>query len=725
MKHAQLAVLALASGLLVLALLMGEFLGGDDPVGGLEGSPEAQASRPTEDAGGQVLSSAPTRQEPGEGARQALPAAPESSPAEDVPPQEQGPTRYEFGDEHLDIRVVEPDGSPVKKVDVWVFGNGINVLELASFAILRLESEDGHYRIEGLSRGLWNVVVEDLPLRCSSLADTERAHPVPHPGPPPVFVMVPPGEMTGTVRDGAGTPVEADLHLGSAVLGKLLHPGEQSDEESGEYGFELLAPGLYQVWAESDLGESVVREVEVASKRVTIKVDHVVPTGAWIDLVVLDADGVPLHGAEALLLNDSDDVDHREDADGEGRASFGPLSPGRWTVMALVDEERDVILSEVVNLTAGERRVVELQARNDGILVTGTIEPRVEESSSLQLIFLREGGSLGEGLSITQVTDDSRFEIVLPGPGSYQVRGDRGRMVDRVVVPDEPSWEVHLALPTGSVAGRLLLPEGGVGFWTVTLQREDRHLDGALPGMDQDGAPTNAARFRIDGVRPGRYRLLATPGDSGTQGWFAEPVTGIEVLAGQAVEGVTVSVTPAASLVVKLLRPDGGQAPIDGATLRAHTPGGMTLTHRPDAQGTTLLQPLPRGVVLVSAQTQDEFASKQVLIQPAPPPGEPEQPAEVELVLARGGFITLRSERGGEPASAGLRLFGEGGLEVTDLTGTGRPGFQDLISSSERRFGPLAPGSYEATALSPDGLSARATTQVEAGEESVVVIRFD
>ena len=112
-------------------------------------------------------------------------------------------------------------------------------------------------------------------------------------------------------------------------------------------------------------------------------------------------------------------------------------------------------------------------------------------------------------------------------------------------------------------------------------------------------------------------------------------------------------------------------------------------------------------------------------VQPAPPPGEPEQPAEVELVLARGGFITLRSERGGEPASAGLRLFGEGGLEVTDLTGTGRPGFQDLISSSERRFGPLAPGSYEATALSPDGLSARATTQVEAGEESVVVIRFD
>ena len=44
MKHAQLAVLALASGLLVLALLMGEFLGGDDPVGGLEGSPEAQCA---------------------------------------------------------------------------------------------------------------------------------------------------------------------------------------------------------------------------------------------------------------------------------------------------------------------------------------------------------------------------------------------------------------------------------------------------------------------------------------------------------------------------------------------------------------------------------------------------------------------------------------------------------------------------------------------------------
>ena len=97
----------------------------------------------------------------------------------------------------------------------------------------------------------------------------------------------------------------------------------------------------------------------------------------------------------------------------------------------------------------------------------------------------------------------------------------------------------------------------------------------------------------------------------------------------------------------------------------------------------------------------------------------------MELVLERGGFITLRSERGGEPVSAGLRLFGEAGVEVTDLTGNRGRRFQDQISSSERRFGPLQPGSYEATALSADGLSARATTQVAAGEDHIVVIPFN
>lgn len=725
MKHTQLATLGLIAVLVVLVLLVGGLLGGADPAGGIAGPAKVQGPQPEAALEGPVLSSASTRQEPAEVARQALPAAPEPSPVADVAVQEQGPTRYEFGGEHLDILVLEPDGSPVEEVDVWVFGNGIKVQELASFAILSLESEDGHYRIEGLSRGLWNVVVADLPLRCSSLADTERAHPVPHPGPPPVFVMVPPGEMKGTVRDGARTPVEAGVYLGTAALGQLLHPGEQSDEETGEYGFELLAPGLYQVWAECDLGKSVVREVEVASRRMTIEVNHVVPTGAWIDLVVLDDDGTPLLGAEAVVLNDSDQIDHMGDVDGEGRVSFGPLPPGRWTAMALVNEESGKVLSQAVTLNSGERRTVELRVRDGGIVVTGTIETGAEDASRLELIFLGEGGSFGEGLSIAQVAADGRFETVLPGPGPYQVRSGWGRMIGRVVVPDEPTWEVHLALPTGSVAGSMVLPEGGTGFWRVSLKRVDRHLDGALPGTGAAGKFTDAARFQINGVRPGRYHLLATPADSKSRDWFAEPVTGIEVLAGQAVEGVKVAVTPAASLMVKLRRLDGGPVPVDGVTLRAHTLGGMTLTTHPDAQGATLLRPLPRGEILVSAQTEVGFASKRVLIPKASSAGEAEQPAEVELLLERGGFITIRSERGGEPASAGLRLFGEAGVEVTDLAGAGRPGFQDQISSSERRFGPLAPGSYEATAATPGGLSARATTQLEAEEERVVVIRLD
>ena len=129
---------------------------------------------------------------------------------------------------------------------------------------------------------------------------------------------------------------------------------------------------------------------------------------------------------------------------------------------------------------------------------------------------------------------------------------------------------------------------------------------------------------------------------------------------------------------------------------------------------------LPPGEVRVSAQALElgQVATRTVRVEAG-------EPASITLSLERGASLVVRCEEAGSGAGVGIRLFGPEGDEVTDLGFHGSLGFQEVMTSSERRFGPLPAGRYEALATKPDGRSARGSVTLTAGAERELVLELD
>lgn len=703
-------LLAAGAGLLVLALVTGD--APPEAVGRGAAAAPARAEGPaTELTAGEAPP--PQREEDTTApARTEIETRPAEEQANDEPTM---PSRLELGEAHLDFVVRTTDGAPVQEVTVAAFRRS---LEATHGGGVQLGSEDGRYRLEGLDPGQWHLHVMQLPERIATVADARRAHPVPHPGPPPEFVLVAPGSIAGTVRDGSETPARATVHL---VAADVTSTETDSSGESGEYGFAGLAPGMYRCWAVSELGESAVREIEVSPGRTTIQVDHVLPEGAWLEVVVLDAEGAPMVDTNVVLLSGAF-TSGSESTNEEGRATFGPIAPGEWSVVALIDEDGRSVLSGSATLGRGERGTLELRPLQGGIRVTGSLSRAGAPVTGREVYFIREGTTLVDGLAAGETGSDGRFELEVAGPGAYQLLVDSASrsIFDRVLVPDEETFNIDIRIPGATVAGTLEHPEGHASLWRVHLEREDRYLEFTLPETRAGRRVGTDGRFDFEEVRAGHYRLFATAASSedSVGPWTVVPMP-VEVREDESIEDLVLEVAPGAALQVQVLDAEG--QPATGAVVRLRDLAGRLLASQVVlAGGGVDVEGLPPGEVRVSAQALElgQVATRTVRVEAG-------EPASVTLSLERGASLFVRCEEAGSGAGVGIRLFGPEGDEVTDLGFHGSLGFQEVMTSSERRFGPLPAGRYEALATKPDGRSARGSVTLAAGAERELVLVLD
>ncbi len=182
--------------------------------------------------------------------------------------------------------------------------------------------------------------------------------------------------------------------------------------------------------------------------------------------------------------------------------------------------------------------------------------------------------------------------------------------------------------PDGTIAGRVTDPDG------AAIARADVKILSGRRTYNQARADDDG-RFRVEKVRPGRYKLVARASgfvDGGPPGTF-------DVAPAQTVTGLDVVLKPSGLVTGRVLDPDG--APVARAYVRAERDGAFGRNDaRSGADGRFELRGLPVGKTNLRAEHDAYLPSKKVGINvPKLEDGSPGSVEDVTLALVAGAAI--------------------------------------------------------------------------------------
>jgi protocatechuate 3,4-dioxygenase beta subunit len=332
--------------------------------------------------------------------------------------------------------------------------------------------------------------------------------------------------------------------------------------EDGRFEVPGLAPGRYELIAETASGAYGSTEVDIPapSARVAARID--VPPG---DLVLSGravlADGGPWHGLVGV-------PGRRRFAPtaGDGGFRFGGLTAGEVRIVALVPGEW-LVESPAVGLPrAGEFRFL---VEPPGRTLAGRVLDVAGRPLAGATVFAEHDG----GARLLTVGPDGRFEIVVTGTVLLEAKAEGRRPESRMVPPSETTTEIRL-LAAGRVTG--------------TVRRAG---DGApTPGVPVHLA--SAAGDHLETVADGGGRFEfpeAPPGETAVWAWGsgllpAEVAEGREVPCSFAVRPgetlvVDLAVRPAAGVEGVVLDPS--DSPMPGAVVHLEEDSGLPFLFDP------------------------------------------------------------------------------------------------------------------------------------------------
>lgn len=608
----------------------------------------------------------------------------------------------------------------------------------------RLETCDdpeGDFVLRGLEAGKWKLAASAegfgpmTPLELTlPRAEAE----------PLVLVLAPAATIAGTVVDPSGAKVAgASVTLQTSMAQRIqsmrdASPSPETQSEAdGAFLLSGLAPGTSLLVAQKQgFAGSEPVAVETSAEAPAGDVVLRLRNGALVTGEVYGRDAKPVAGAQIMAQEPSTMNIEMKRSDAAGRFRFEHLTPGGWTITAMLEgaevdadgsaAEASASFMEnmriaMVTLEEGEEEHVVLGAPpKDPVRVRGTVRHGDRPVGEGLVTFVGEGSKGLEAFKMASLGADGRYEAELGAPGRYlvtvQVTAGGGTFQQNnveysEVVPEAEEHVLDFELPLGAVRGTVRVPRDASAAGTrVTLAAEGGIESGTLMGGQYAEAVTDEeGRYSFDYLRPGTYAVAAGGalfgGAFGGKSQAGRLVrSGLSVEEGRALEGVDFTLEEPGDIGGRVV--DSAGAPIKDVALFVRDSSGRLLDRfsmiTSGADGTFTYTGVAPGEYVVSARGKGMASAES-----APVRVEKGARAAVELVLYPGTKLVLEVvDDEGAPLQARVSVVDEHGRELQGMlswtemmSGFGEGGFD----SSKQTVGPLPPGAYTVTAVTADG----------------------
>ena len=407
--------------------------------------------------------------------------------------------------------------------------------------------------------------------------------------------------------------------------------------------------------------------------------------------------------------------------DQDGRFEQTGLAAGRYVLQALEMTGAQgssglrplgEVLLEASQTTSVEFRLPEASAGVKGVVIKAG-----QPLSGTQVMIYKEGNLL-DGFAQTTTDEEGRFEAKGLSAGTY-VASANGAVKTTFTLSDEAQVELRLEIKAGVVAGSIVGPGGRPAAGaTVKLLRLD---SSSFEDVFKDQSPSDAlGTFRIEDVRPGRYRILArSPGLGVTAG--LEFTLGAE----EARTDLALQLGAGGTLNLEVSRADTQPAAGAGVTLyhlelgvSASLSSGWNGSATPvtDSRGRVSLAHLIPGTyalfVATSSQEQAVLGSLEI----------PEGATTAQrLSLAPSGALEVQAPPGSavELTLSGSKTpVGASAAPWAQAFGLARTGPDGLLNLSH-----LPAVAIDVRATTPEGRSLSWTGKIASGEKSIAILR--
>jgi membrane-associated protease RseP (regulator of RpoE activity) len=469
-------------------------------------------------------------------------------------------------------------------------------------------------------------------LRCDGFEDGEYEPLVVGSSDVDVEWEVDPGaQITGTIRDEAGQPVDGARVSGS-VLGLPAGRWRYSDAETGadgRYKLDGFPAGKVRVRVNIQTGNELEPDLDepvTVAERAIVTRDFVVKRAGVVRGTVVDGSGRGVPGAFVMLLRGPDEEFGRygTHCDADGTFTLARIPPGDYvasTSRAPKYQSPDARVR--VSVRAGETETVKLVLAEP----TGTIRGTVRDA---------RGRAIGDAF-VEAVSE--RF------PASerpeYFHRDDY--IENRPVVTNADGAFAIEALPVGTYTIRAWRRGGSSGITehvstgtTTTVQFKPR---GSIAGIVQSGSTNldemsievrdgerftrrervfrTGGAFRVDNLPPGR--LTISVGAAGREAHVA-----VELAEGEHKTGVTIELAPLVTLTGRAVDHHTGKpvqklsvyvTPLVGRSTRFSMTDIQATTGTTDANGRFTVKRAPAGKVVLRMYGADTHAGETTIIR--------------------------------------------------------------------------------------------------------------